>query len=208
MGKKPYAASWWSFQHDESNKRELEKKQQRNLGTYSHTSKTTCCKRSGNFCTIVTGWPDVKLTPYIGAVVLYRVLQRRAGVALHFSIGFNERAAKKEKNHRKRSINNFRWIFCWSIRNSEETMYKKDEKKNQIKRQKKNTSHSDTKCGTISKMQIVSLPIPCHYITFSIESRACNFTAPFICVCFEHQWTWTPWYCEYLRPCHHHTIHS
>lgn len=117
-------------------------------------------------------------------------------------------SCKKRKNHRKRSINNFRWIFCWSIRNSEETMYKKDEKKNQIKRQKKTTSHSDTKWGTISKMQIVSLPIPCHYITFSIESRACNFTAPFICVCFEHQWTWMPWYCECLRPCHHHTIHS
>lgn len=38
--------------------------------TYSHTSKTTCCSRSGNFCTMVTGWPEVKLTPYIGAVVL------------------------------------------------------------------------------------------------------------------------------------------
>lgn len=73
-------------------------KQCNSVETYSHTSNTTCCNKSGNFCTIVTGWPDVKLTPYIGAVVLYRVLQRRAGVALHFSDGFNERAAKHIKH--------------------------------------------------------------------------------------------------------------
>lgn len=30
---------------------------------------------------MVTGWPDVSDTPYIGAVVLYRVLQRRDGDA-------------------------------------------------------------------------------------------------------------------------------
>lgn len=47
--------------------------------THSQTSNTTCCKRSGNFCTIVTGWPLVKLTPYIGAVVLYLVLHNLAG---------------------------------------------------------------------------------------------------------------------------------
>lgn len=60
--------------------------------TYSHTSNTTCCNKSGNFCTIVTGCPDVRLTPYIGAVVLYLVLQRRPGVVLHFSDGFKDRA--------------------------------------------------------------------------------------------------------------------
>jgi len=38
--------------------------------TYSHTSKTTCWRRSGNFWTMVTGCPEVKLTPYMGAVVL------------------------------------------------------------------------------------------------------------------------------------------
>jgi hypothetical protein len=38
--------------------------------SYSQTSKTTCCRRSGNFCTIVTGCPDVRDTPYMGAVVL------------------------------------------------------------------------------------------------------------------------------------------
>ena len=38
--------------------------------TYSHFSKTTCCNKSGKICTIVTGSPEVKLTPYIGAVVL------------------------------------------------------------------------------------------------------------------------------------------
>lgn len=54
-----------------------------NKNTYSQTSKTTCCNRSGNFCTIVTGCPDVRDTPYMGAVVLYRVLHRRAGVLLH-----------------------------------------------------------------------------------------------------------------------------
>ena len=31
----------------------------------------TCWRRSGNFCTMVTGWPEVRDTPYIGAVVLY-----------------------------------------------------------------------------------------------------------------------------------------
>lgn len=41
--------------------------------THSQTSNTTCWRRSGNFCTIVTGCPDVRDTPYIGAVVLYRV---------------------------------------------------------------------------------------------------------------------------------------
>lgn len=45
--------------------------------TYSQTSNTTCCNKSGNFCTIVTGCPDVSDTPYMGAVVLYRVRQRR-----------------------------------------------------------------------------------------------------------------------------------
>ena len=75
------------------------------ISTYSHTSNTTCCNKSGNFCTIVTGWPDVKLTPYIGAVVLYRVLQRRAGVALHFSDGLdNERAESREKHKRTNRI--------------------------------------------------------------------------------------------------------
>lgn len=72
------------------------------ISTYSHTSNTTCCNKSGNFCTIVTGWPDVKLTPYIGAVVLYLVLQRRAGVALHFSDGLdNERAESKKKTQKQ-----------------------------------------------------------------------------------------------------------
>lgn len=47
--------------------------------THSQTSKTTCCRRSGNFCTIVTGCPLVRLMPYIGAVVLYLVLQSLAG---------------------------------------------------------------------------------------------------------------------------------
>lgn len=51
--------------------------------TYSHTSNITCCNKSGNFCTIVTGCPEVNEMPYIGAVVLYLVLQRRAGVFLH-----------------------------------------------------------------------------------------------------------------------------
>lgn len=50
-----------------------------NRDTHSQTSKTTCCKRSGNFCTIVTGCPLVRLMPYIGAVVLYLVLQSLAG---------------------------------------------------------------------------------------------------------------------------------
>ena len=36
----------------------------------------TCCKRSGNFWTMVTGCPLVRLTPYIGAVVLYVDLHR------------------------------------------------------------------------------------------------------------------------------------
>lgn len=70
-------------------------KSQNTAHTYSHTSNTTCCNKSGNFWTIVTGWPDVRLTPYIGAVVLYRVLQRRAGVALHFSVGDSDRAKRK-----------------------------------------------------------------------------------------------------------------
>lgn len=52
-----------------------------------YTSKTTCCKRSGNFCTIVTGCPEVKDTPYIGAVVLYRVLHSRDGVLAHSDAG-------------------------------------------------------------------------------------------------------------------------
>ena len=41
-----------------------------NTATYSQTSNTTCCRRSGNFCTMVTGCPDVRDTPYMGAVVL------------------------------------------------------------------------------------------------------------------------------------------
>ena len=48
--------------------------------TYSQVSKMTCCSRSGNFCTMVTTPPVVRLTPYIGAVVLNDVLQRRDGV--------------------------------------------------------------------------------------------------------------------------------
>lgn len=40
----------------------------------------TCCRRSGNFWTIVTGLPEVKETPYIGAVVLNFVLQSLCGV--------------------------------------------------------------------------------------------------------------------------------
>ena len=31
----------------------------------------TCWSKSGNFWTMVTGCPEVRLTPYIGAVVLY-----------------------------------------------------------------------------------------------------------------------------------------
>ena len=41
----------------------------------------TCCSRSGNICTTVTGFPEVKLTPYIGAVVLNVDLQSLEGVA-------------------------------------------------------------------------------------------------------------------------------
>lgn len=54
---------------------------------YSQTSKTTCWRRSGNFWTIVTGWPEVNDTPYMGAVVLYRVLHIRDGAPdpLHMS---------------------------------------------------------------------------------------------------------------------------
>lgn len=51
------------------------------------TSKTTCCNKSGNFCTIVTGCPDVSDTPYIGAVVLYRVLHSLEGVDVHALAG-------------------------------------------------------------------------------------------------------------------------
>ena len=40
----------------------------------------TCCRRSGNFCTMVTGFLVVRLTPYMGAVVLKVVLHRREGV--------------------------------------------------------------------------------------------------------------------------------
>ena len=37
----------------------------------------TCWSRSGNFWTMVTGWPDVRLTPYMGAVVLYVDLEKK-----------------------------------------------------------------------------------------------------------------------------------
>lgn len=47
------------------------------IDTHSQTSNTTCCNKSGNFCTIVTGCPDVNDTPYMGAVVLYRVRHNR-----------------------------------------------------------------------------------------------------------------------------------
>jgi len=43
----------------------------------------TCCRRSGNFWTMVTGWPEVNDTPYIGAVVLYFVLHSRLPGAEH-----------------------------------------------------------------------------------------------------------------------------
>lgn len=49
--------------------------------THSHTSKMTCCRRSGNFWTMVMGRPDVRLMPYMGAVVLYRVWQSLEGGA-------------------------------------------------------------------------------------------------------------------------------
>ena len=62
--------------------------------THSQTSKTTCCSRSGNFWTMVTGWPLVRLTPYIGAVVLYLVLQSRDGEP-HESLAENDRAERK-----------------------------------------------------------------------------------------------------------------
>lgn len=65
------------------------------VNTHSQTSNTTCCKRSGNFCTIVTGWPLVKLTPYIGAVVLYLVLHNLAGEP-HVSL--EENPLPKRKN--------------------------------------------------------------------------------------------------------------
>ena len=40
----------------------------------------TCWSKSGNFWTMVTGWPDVRLTPYMGAVVLYVDLEKKNGV--------------------------------------------------------------------------------------------------------------------------------
>ena len=40
----------------------------------------TCCNRSGNIWTTVTGLPDVRLTPYMGAVVLKVDLQSLEGV--------------------------------------------------------------------------------------------------------------------------------
>ena len=40
----------------------------------------TCCNRSGNIWTTVTGLPDVKLTPYMGAVVLNVDLHSLDGV--------------------------------------------------------------------------------------------------------------------------------
>lgn len=36
---------------------------------------------------MVTGWPEVSETPYIGAVVLYRVLQSLDGVPVHVEAG-------------------------------------------------------------------------------------------------------------------------
>ena len=48
--------------------------------THSHISKTTCWRRSGKIWTIVTGSPEVKLTPYMGAVVLKVDLHSLAGV--------------------------------------------------------------------------------------------------------------------------------
>ena len=50
------------------------------METYSHVSYMTCCNKSGNIWTTVTGFPDVKLTPYIGAVVLKVDLQSLDGV--------------------------------------------------------------------------------------------------------------------------------
>lgn len=60
-------------------------------------SKTTCCSKSGNFCTMVTGWPDVRETPYMGAVVLYLVLQSLDGVPVQDVAGVVA-AALAEKN--------------------------------------------------------------------------------------------------------------
>lgn len=77
------------------------------VNTHSQTSNTTCCKRSGNFCTIVTGWPLVKLTPYIGAVVLYLVLHNLAGEP-HVSL--EENPLPKTKNtptHMKKIISRY-----------------------------------------------------------------------------------------------------
>lgn len=77
------------------------------INTHSQTSNTTCCKRSGNFCTIVTGWPLVKLTPYIGAVVLYLVLHNLAGEP-HVSL--EENPLPKTKNtptHMKKIISRY-----------------------------------------------------------------------------------------------------
>jgi hypothetical protein len=50
----------------------------------------TCCNKSGKIWTTVTGFPDVKLTPYIGAVVLNVDLQSLEGVdsvVSHFADG-------------------------------------------------------------------------------------------------------------------------
>ena len=50
----------------------------------------TCCNKSGKIWTTVTGFPDVKLTPYIGAVVLNVDLQSLDGVdsvVSHFADG-------------------------------------------------------------------------------------------------------------------------
>lgn len=75
--------------------------------THSQTSNTTCCKRSGNFCTIVTGWPLVKLTPYIGAVVLYLVLHNLAGEP-HVSLEENPLPKRKNTStHIKKIISRY-----------------------------------------------------------------------------------------------------
>lgn len=63
------------------------------------TSKTTCCSRSGNFCTIVTGWPEVRETPYMGAVVLYLVLHSLDGVPVHVVAGVVAAALAAEKTN-------------------------------------------------------------------------------------------------------------
>lgn len=78
------------------------------VNTHSQTSNTTCCKRSGNFCTIVTGWPLVKLTPYIGAVVLYLVLHNLAGEP-HVSLEENPLPERKStsKTHKKDNFDRY-----------------------------------------------------------------------------------------------------